>query len=257
MFPCTTARRALGLAVLALAAAQAPAAAQQLPPARQLVDRYVDAIGARAVQGRFNHRRMVTEMAMPAMGMNMTVEVYQARPNKMFSRTEIPGMGTVTTGYDGTTAWTNNPMQGPRILEGRELAEALRQAQFDNYDFAQVFQQMETVGERTVEGRPCWNVKMSVTEGAMAGMEAHYCFDKETGLASGATLKTSSQMGDVEMDMVISDYQDFDGLKLPARTTVNVMGQTMTSTVKSVSHEPFDESVFAVPAEVRALRPQS
>jgi Cu/Ag efflux protein CusF len=249
MFARNTVR---GLAVAAVLAASAAsgAQAQQLPPARQLVDKYVEAIGGRQALARHQQRKVVSEMSMPAMGMNMTVELYQARPNKLFTKTEMAGMGTFTSGYDGTVAWTSNPMQGPRILADRELAETLRQAEFDNYDLAKVFPTLETTGEKTVAGRPCWVVK-GVSQ---QGIEVNYCFDKETGLALGATATQPGQMGDMQVEMVFSDYQSYDGLKMPAKTTMTMMGQEMTTTIKSVSHAPFDASIFAIPAEVRALQ---
>ncbi|HEX8695160.1 MAG TPA: DUF4412 domain-containing protein [Longimicrobium sp.] len=257
MFARSTFGRALALAAVTATVAAAGARAQQLPPARQVVDRYLEATGAKAAAGRFQSRHMVTEMSMPAMGMTMTMHVYQARPNKLLVRTEMPGMGNASLGFDGTTAWSTNPMQGPRILEdAREVADLLRQAEFDSYDFAKVYDRMETVGERTVAGRPCWNVRMSSTQGKLQGLQADYCFDKETGLAVAATMKQTSQMGEMEIQSVMSDYRDFDGLKMPTRTTSTMMGQEMVHTVKSVTHEPLDASLFTLPPEVQALKGQ-
>ena len=105
--------RALGLAALALAVHAGAAAAQQLPPAAQVVERYVQAIGGRDVAARFHSRHVTAEMAMPAQGVTMTMESWTARPNKLFSKVGMSGM-TMTTGYDGSVAWVNSPMSGPR-----------------------------------------------------------------------------------------------------------------------------------------------
>ena len=253
MFARSTFGRALALAAVTATVAAAGARAQQLPPAKQVVDRYMEVTGAKALAGRFQGRHMVTEMSMPAMGMTMTMHLYQARPNKVLVKMEMPGMGSFSSGFDGTIAWSSNPMQGPRVLEGRELAEVLRQAEFDSFDFAKVYDRMETVGERTVAGQPCWNVRMSSTQGALQGMQADYCFDKESGLAVATTMKQVSQMGEVQVESVMSDYQSFDGLKMPTRTVTTMAGQEMVSTVKSVSHEPVDAALFALPPEVQAL----
>jgi hypothetical protein len=242
--------RTLGLAALALAVQAGAAAAQQLPPAAEVVEKYVQAIGGRATAERFSARHVTAEMSMPAMGMTMTMQSWIARPNRTFSRMEMSGMA-ITSGFDGTTAWVNSPMSGPKILDGPELRQALDNANFDNnVDFAKVFPTMETVGERTVAGRACWNVKMVSANGT----EVHTCFDKETGLLVGTVSKQHTQMGEITADIVMSDYKEFDGLKLPTRMTMTMGPQQVVTTIKSVSHAPIADSVFALPPEIKALQ---
>ena len=242
--------RSLGLAAFALAVHAGAAAAQQLPPASQLVEKYVQAIGGRAAAERFSARHVTAEMSMPAMGMTMTMESWMARPNRSFSKMEMSGMA-ITSGFDGTTAWVNSPMSGPKILDGAEFKQAFDNANFDNnVDFTKVFRTMETVGERTVNGQACWNVKMVSANGT----EVHNCFDKESGLLVGSIARQHSQMGEITADVVMSEYREFDGLKLPTRMTMTMGPQQVVTTIKSVSHAPVPDSVFALPAEIRALR---
>lgn len=246
--------RSLALAALTLAASAGGAQAQQLPPAQQIVDRYMEAIGGRAAVARHKQRRVVAEMNMPAMGLTMNIETFTASPNKVLTKIEAPGMGNMSSGYDGTVAWSNNPMQGPRVLDGPELQEQVRQADFDaSLDYAKSYR-METVGEKTVAGRPCWNVKMTHTA---SSQEVHNCFDKESGLLVQTSMKTQSAMGEMQIDAAMSEYKEFDGIKIPTRVVTSMGGQEMTTVIKSVTHEPVDPSMFAPPAEIRALRPQN
>jgi hypothetical protein len=243
--------RALALAALALAATAGTGRAQTLPPAQQIVDRYTQAIGGKAMLGRYNSRHTVAEMSMPAMGMTMNMDVYQARPNKVLTRMDMGAMGSASGGYDGTVAWSNNTMQGPRILSGAELNETLSRSEFDaNLDMAASFPTMQTVGSRTVAGQECWDVRMV----SKTGVEMRNCFDKTSGLLVATVAKQQSQMGEMEVEMVYSNYKDFDGIKMPTTTTMNAMGQQMVTTVKSVSHEAIPDSMFALPAEIRALQ---
>jgi len=242
--------RPLGLAALALAVQAGAAAAQQLPPAAQVVEKYVQAIGGRPAIERFSARHETGEMSVPAMGMTMTTESWSALPNRSFRKIDMSGM-TMTSGSDGTTAWVNSPMSGPKILNGDELKEAFDNANFYNgVDFAKVFPTMQTVGERTVDGHACWNVRMV----SAAGTEVHNCFDKESGLWIGGILKQHSEMGEITAELVMADYKDFDGLKLPTRTTMTVGPQQIVTTIKTVSHAPVADSVFALPPEIRALQ---
>lgn len=242
--------RTLGLAALALSAQAGAAAAQQLPPATQLVEKYVEAIGGRATATRFTSRHVTAEMSMPAMGMTMAMETWTARPNRMVSKMEMSGM-TMSSGYDGTVAWANSPMTGPKILDGAELKQALDQANFDNnVDFTKVFPTMETIGERTVDGKACWNVRMVSANGT----EVQNCFDKQSGLLIGSIAKQVSAMGEVTADVVLSEYREFDGLKMPTRMAVTIPQGQIITTIKSVSHAPVADSVFALPAEIKALQ---
>jgi hypothetical protein len=239
----------LALAALVAAAHTGTARAQQLPPARQIVDRYVAAIGGRAAVARLASQHMVAEMQGP--GMTAQVESFTARPNRMLVVMNING-ATITTGYDGQVAWQVSPTGPRRVVEGAELRQLLDNAQFDrNLDPAAASTSMTTVGERTVEGRACWEVKIVRAR----GVESTHCYDKETGLLIGTRSKEGSQMGEIEVDAVILDYRDYGGVKLPTRIVTTVMGQQMVTTFKSISHEPIPASRFEPPAAVRAAQP--
>jgi len=210
----------------------------------------VQAIGGRSTAERFSTRHVTAEMSMPAMGMTMTMESWTARPNRSFSKMEMSGMA-ITSGFDGTTAWVNSPMSGPKILDGDEFKQAIDNANFDNnVDFTKVFPTMETVGERTVDGHACWNVRMVSANGT----EVQNCFDKESGLLVGSIAHQHTQMGEMTADIVMSDYKDFDGLKLPTRMTMTMGPQQVVTTIKSVSHAPVADSIFALPPEIKALQ---
>lgn len=246
--------RTLVLAGVAASAAPAPQAhAQDLPPARQIVDAYVQAIGGTEAISRATHRHFRGEMSMPAAGMTMSMEMWQARPNKMLMVMSIPGMGEMRQGFDGEVAWSSNPMQGPRIIEGAELEQTMRQADFDaNLRFDHLFPTMETVERAEVSGRPCYRVRMVATNGD----ESFGCFDVDTKLLLGMTSRTESEMGTIETSVELQDYRDFGGLKMPARTVMSVMGQEMVMTIRELDTNPVPESTFALPAEIQALRQQ-
>lgn len=241
----------LASACLASAAVARPADAQRLPPARLVVERYVEAIGGRDAIRRAMHRHTVTEVAMADVGIRMTVETFQARPNLIFVQMEVPGVGPVTSGYNGLVGWTVNPLYGARLLEGSELAESLRQADFDGaLDPSRSFPRMRTVGEKTVEGRPCWNVRLS----SAGGTELQSCFDKQTGLMVGSTIRqVHEEEGLVQVESTISEYRDFDGIRMPMKYVTRVLGREMVTTVKSISHAPIAESVFTLPTAIQTI----
>lgn len=244
------ARRAGAALCLALAL-PLTAAAQQLPPAKQLVDRYVEVTGGRAAYMKHSSRTTEIELEMPAMGMKMPMRMVQAAPNRMVIQAQMPGgAGTMRSGYDGTVGWQINPMAGPALMSGAELEQTVQQAEFHgqlNYD--KLYQTMETVERTEMGGRPCYRVKL-VTR---SGRESWQCFDTETGLMVASGGKQESQMGTLDVTTLLSDYKEFDGIRVPTRASAQMMGQEMVTTVKSVSHAPVEASAFALPAEIQAL----
>ncbi len=242
--------RTLALAALVLAGSARGAAAQDLPPAKQIVDRYVEAIGKGAAT-RQNFRHVVAEMTMPSG--TMTMDMKFARPNKMVMSVEMPGLGSMHSGYDGARGWSVNPMSGAQVMEGKELEQFARQAEFDaSFNLSSHFPSMTTVDRSTANGQPCYRVRM-----VSAGQDTvHACFDVATGLMSQMQTRQESQMGRMETTVNMLDYKDFGGVKMPTRTVTQVMGQELTTTIKSVSTDPIAPAAFEPPAEVKALMQQ-
>jgi hypothetical protein len=243
--------RTVRLALTTLAAALQGCAGAESgpPPASTVVDRYMEAVGGWDVEGRFASRHVVAEMSVPATGTSMTTEVWTAKPNRMLSRTVTNGM-SIVSGFDGITAWAIADDQ-PRLLDRATFEEALGNANLDkNVDFAAAFPTMETIGERTVDGHPCWNVRMVDRK----GVEVRNCFDKDSGLLIGTLVPgRNAPAGGASTEVVLSEYRDFDGLRMPTLMTATIGGRRMITTIKSVSHAPIPDSMFALPPSVRAL----
>lgn len=82
-------------AALALVCSAPAARAQQLPPARQIVERYVEAIGGRRVLEQQRFRHIVTEVRSSVAGFDWAIDSKFARPNKFVTRMEIGQIATV------------------------------------------------------------------------------------------------------------------------------------------------------------------
>ncbi|HEU0014408.1 MAG TPA: hypothetical protein VFQ45_12030 [Longimicrobium sp.] len=236
--------RKIGFAVIAAAAlAAAPAGAQEMPDARELVDRYVEAIGGRGVARSFDSRTLKYRMEIEAGTVH--VEIRMRRPNLGVTRMSTPA-GEVRTGTDGGTVWVITPA-GAQVQSGMQAEEVRIRTAFDADVLLDVYPTMETVGREQYGGRPCWKVRMLT---AVTGTESFRCFDVETGLIV-AVIETRSG---VPTTAVVEEYREFDGLKFPARTVATGGGRRVSTTLLEVSHAEIPLSAFEVPAEVRALR---
>ena len=240
---------AAGLTMLLAApvAAQAPAA---LPPAKDLIAKFVAATNGTAVMAKHQSVRSKGRFELPAAGMSGDLEISQARPNKTMMRITVSAIGQIEQGFDGTTAWSINPMQGPRVLTGREL-EAIREESSFGTSSRQGpnVASAETVEKTEMNGEACYKVKMVWK----SGRETFDCYSVATGLLIASMGKQESPMGTVDVTNLISDYKDFGGQKIATRLTQQVMGNEQVLIINTVDYDAADPAAFEMPAAIKAL----
>jgi hypothetical protein len=230
----------------AIAVAQEP-----LPKAEAILDGYIEATGGRAAYEKLRNSVTAATMEIVGQGISFKMAGYAAAPNKKHTVIEIPGMGKMEEGTDGQVAWSLSTVQGPRIKEGQEKAQALLGAAFNSdLRWRELYKTAETVGVEEVNGQPCYQVLMTSNE----GLQQTQCFDKKSGLLVKSRITVKAQMGDVPTESLPSDYKKVDGILLSHKGTAKVMGMDMVVTIQSVKHNvEIDESHFRLPDEIKAL----
>jgi hypothetical protein len=222
-----------------------------LPSGRAIIDRYVQAIGGRDAVMRNSSIRYVGNFEMPAAGMKGNLTLVQAVPNKMAMTIELPGMGQMVTGFDGAVGWSINPMQGPRVLEGKEL-EQLRE---DAGPAAMLrpadrIRSAETVELTTMNGQSCYKVKITYP----SGRESFDCYSPETGLLVGMTQTQESPMGSVHVTTLFDDWKEFGGLKTATKLRQQMLGQEQVLTIDRLEFNgPEDAKAVEVPEQIKPL----
>lgn len=231
-------------------AAVAPANAQ--PTARQVIDAYIAAIGGRqALMARKSVRSSAT-LEVPAAGMKAEIVSSSMAPNKMLVKTTMPGLGELMQGFDGTTAWAIDPMQGARVLGGPELEQMKAQADFlaELRDAAN-YTTMEVAADTTFESRPAYKLRLV----RKSGDEVREYYDKETKLLLGTQTTVQTGMGPVEATTIRQDYKPMGGLLVPTRSIQRANGQEFVITILSSEANTVDPTVFELPAQIKALVP--
>lgn len=232
-------------------AKEAAKPAADLPTAKAVIDRYIEAIGGRANMEKAKSRKVTMTVDMPAMGMKGDSTMMQAEGGKFRNSMELAGMGKIEQGSDGTVFWDMNPMAGARVLEGEELA-MMRRTMIMNPELAYdtLYKTMTVVGVEPVNDRPHYKLELTPHEGSATTQ----FFDVETGLLNRSVMTLDTQMGKVPATSDFSDYKDADGVKIPFKTTQSVQGMVMTMTVKEVKNNPeLPADAFALPEEVKKL----
>lgn len=248
--PLVASTRRLVLLGAAVAAPSVLAAQQgSLPPARQLIDKYIAAVGGKPAILAHKSQRVKGTFEVPAQGMTGEYELLAARPNLMSMKMNIPGVGEITSGYDGTVAWSNNPMQGPRVMTGKEL-DALKESGPDaELRDPSVLASAETVEKTTMAGQSCYKVKLVWK----SGRTTFDCYNVDNGLLVAQSASQESPMGTIEVQTTLSDYKDFGGVKRAATRMQEMMGMQQIMTIKSIEYDVVPSTAFELPKEIKAL----
>ena len=112
---------------------------------------------------------MTWKASMEMSGMNMPLTVQLKRPGKMRQVVEVPAMNaTITSGFDGTTAWMLNPMAGndPQKLPDEAAKEMKERGAMDGALMVYLDKGYEVTyeGEEMVKEKPAHKLMVQLPE---------------------------------------------------------------------------------------------
>lgn len=220
------------------------------PEPKVLWEKFIEACGGREAIHGGGSRRAKGRLEIPAAGMSGTVETFAKAPDRMLVKTTMGQFGVIEQGFDGTNAWANDQMTGPRLLEGPELDSFRRDASYDGpFGYLEKARSASTLGKATFADKECWVVELKETIGG----DLTCYLDANDGLLRGMRMVSETQMGKIPVEMVVAEYATFGKVKVPSKSLTRVMMQEFTSTIDEVSWEPIPDSMFEPPAAVKTL----
>jgi hypothetical protein len=243
---------ALGAVALAttFAATSIADAQDALLPADQVIERHIEAVGGRDAILRYGSSRTTGTFSMPAAGIQGSLVVMAAKPNLSVTRVEIPGIGTILSGFDGEVGWSVDPNLGPRLLEGHELAST---AEGGSYLAAvrdpSLFDARETVERTELNGQACIKIRLLWK----SGRETFDCYSVETGLLVGSVARQESPMGTFETTSLLEEYRQIEGILVATRIRQQMMGQEQVMTLDTIEFDVVEPEAFDPPAPIQAL----
>lgn len=239
-------------AVLAQDHAAPPADATAMPTAEAILEKFIEKTGGRATYEKMQNRLTKGAVDFAAQGIKGTSTTYQARPNKLATIIDFPQFGKQQQGTDGTDAWEMS-MMGPRLLEGEELATALRQAAFNSeLRWKELYKEAKVVGVEDVNGKGAYKLEL-VPQGE--GLKTTQFFDKESGMLVKSVTIAKGPAGELPLESIPDDWRDIDGIKIPFKTTVSAGVTNFTVILEEVKHNiEIPADTFAMPEEVKKLK---
>ena len=242
---------ALVALVLPVSAADEQAAGQALPAPRDVITRYVRAIGGAEAFAKIAsiHTKGTVEIA--DQNITGTFETWHARPARLVTRVTLAGIGVMEQGYDGKIGWKIE--RGiPELLTGRRLREIAHDARFDGILRDASFAKDVTLVERSrFEGRSAYKLKVSYS----SGVEQFEYFDAESGLLLGTegSRELPAPFGVVPTATFLRNYQAFGPLQQPTISAQRSIGLMQTLTLESYEYDAVPASAFDLPIAVKAL----
>ncbi len=225
--------------------------ADPLPSAESILDRYVQVTGGKQAYEKRKSEIAHGTVEFPALGIKGSMTRYAAQPDKYYYTVDIAAIGKMETGVDGSIAWENSAILGPRVKSGVERAEAIREGNMNGtVNWRKLYPKVENAGIEIIDGEECFKVVMTPAE----GQPVIGYYQKKSGLQVKLTTVASTQMGDIPVEIIASDYKNFGGILEPTKVIQKAGPQEFTMTLERVEVNPaIPPETFALPAEVRAV----
>jgi outer membrane lipoprotein-sorting protein len=193
--------------------------------------------------------RMAGRMTFGAMEASAVMEV--KRPASMRMEITLQGM-TIVQAYDGKTGWQIVPFTGkldPEPMSPDELKDAEENADMDGplVDYKAKGHQVELLGKESVEGTPCYKLKVTRKNGNVT----FFYLDVDTGLEIRSVSKRMIRGTETELDTSYGDYKEVGGLMLPHTVDQGAVGRPERQKIiidKIEINPTIDNSRFAMPA---------
>jgi hypothetical protein len=223
---------------------------QDLPSAKEVMEKYIKVTGGR--EAHLKIRTAVTEGTLEIAGQAIKGKMHMWQEgHKSLVEVEIPGFGKIVEATDGKHAWTVNLITGNRLKEGKELDEALFDAEMHgDVNWEKRYKKVEVIGIENVDGKPAYKVIATPEKTQPRTMY----FDKESGLLVKAETKSITQMGEIDAEMHVSDYREVSGVKQPFKSVLKVGPQEIIITLEKVeANVEIPKDRFEMPKEIKDL----
>jgi hypothetical protein len=220
----------------------------ELPPANQIIVRFIETIGGRENLAKLKSLRTAGSADVEAMGIHGTFEQLKGANNRIQSTVDWPAWPTERFGSDGQVVWTSYPA-GYRILQDQQ-AEVWKLEASNWTDLRAAGKEMKTVGAVTFDGKPCY--QLQVTTDSREVLTDY--FDVETGLLAGSIRGEEwYPYGLQAVTRIFREYRAFDGFLWPTKILRHVQGPEVIFSRTLVEYDTANFAVFELPIAAQEI----
>ena len=222
-----------------------------LPTAEALFAANVEAVGGQDKIDTIKTFYREDVMEIPSQKIKITNKMWW-KDGDFYAEADMPGMGVTKIWKVGEDLWSQDPINGMRKIEGKELEQQLRSNELVvTANWKEHFATAEVKGRRMIDDAPVIDVVLT-TEG---GDEVTMSFDEESKLIIEQAFMQDSPQGKIPMKSINEEYKDFDGFKVPVKSTVDMTVAKIVGTV--VTFEPnakIEKGKIKLPPEAKAKK---
>lgn len=219
--------------------------AESLPTVRQVLDRYVEAVGGQAKAAKLK-TRVLKGIRESSQG-NWSLEIDVKQPDKFLVSITVPQQGIIYQGFSGTTGWLKNTRE-QRAMSANELAFLKQTAEL--YEVIKVKEPLPGMNVTAIEkigGRESYVLESAAADDTV---EKLY-FDVQTGLLVRKLTLTNTVLLPIPEQIDFEDYREADGVKLPFVIRISNIDPFFNSTRRftEIRHNvPVDDARFDITA---------
>ena len=215
-------------------------AAETLPSVKQVLDRYVQALGGADALNKIN-TRIAKGSRIGADGVLVPEEVYQKAPDKLLTITSYPQV-VFSNGYNGAAAWGHSSREGATPLADQLLAQIKRDAVFyKELKTEQLYSSLTVLGKASVRETDAYIVEAKPADGPVEKL----FFDVKTGLLLRRYTESDTPLGKLPLQTDYEDYRDVDGIKQPFLIHWSFPGRVWGRKIDEIKQNvPLDDAKF-------------
>ena len=220
---------------------------QALPTLDALVPKMIGALGGEKALRAHGHRTLTGTAELVGLPMKGTFTRKMSAPDRSLVVMRLGDL-LVRQGFDGTTAWSETPMDGPQILRGAPAESLRRQASFlGPLDLLASNREVTPTGFVMFDGRGCIELKLVGASGAAA----HLYVDAATFLIAGSRERVETPIGPVEAKTFLRDYRDLDGYRTATEIRIESSLQRQLIRIERIHFDPVTPDEYAPPKTAR------
>lgn len=220
--------------------APSSASPERLPSVKEILDRYVQAVGGADALHKIKSRS-AKGSRIGADGVLVPEEVHQKAPDKLLTITSYPNV-VFSNGFNGTVAWGHSSREGAMPLPEQLVAQMKREAVFyKELKTPELYSNLTVVGRVPVADADAYVVQAKPVDGPVEKV----FFDVRTGLLVRRYVESDTALGKLPLQTDYEDYRAVDGIKQPFMIRWSMPGRSWGRKISEIKQNvPLDDAKF-------------
>lgn len=237
-------------AAVSPAQAERSEAERESPSAREILERFSKLVGGEEAFAKIRSQHATGRFEIKGQEVKGAIEIFASQPNRLVMHIDVPGLMKMSTGFDGKTGWSSNPLTGPMLLKDKALDAIVTQSDFEGaLHRMDQFKIVEKLGKTEFEGESCFKIRLVYKN----GVEITEYYGEQSGLVLGFESTQDTPLGAVKVVSNLGDYKKFGDILMPAKISQELFGMRQIIWVDDVKFNTVPDSVYELPADVKAL----